>query len=66
MAQVTAEKELLDDLADHGAIEPIPLLIGLFIAGFKFVKALGEALIEASRFGIDFPITCLSTQHPHR
>ena len=52
LTEIAAVQALLHDSTDDGAIEPIPLLIGRFIAGFKFVNVLGEALIEAGRFGI--------------
>jgi hypothetical protein len=52
LGEVSTVQELLHDFADHGAKEPVPLLISLIIAGFKFVKVLGEALIEAARLRI--------------
>lgn len=52
LRQVAAVQELLHDFADDGAIEPLPVLIGLFVDGFKFAKVPREALIEATRFGI--------------
>lgn len=49
--EVSALQELLDDLADDGAVEAESLLIPLWIDGFKLGKVLRHRLVEGRPLG---------------